>query len=247
MSRQALQTTVIGSYLFPAWLEFASQHLDAFGSADIAEMIEDAVITAVHDQVSAGLDVISDGEQTRLDFNLSFYGFLEGIEQEQTSPRIFGPPAHDQRGKHRIVGEIQAPHGLGVVEEFQWLQRLAPAGPILKASIPGPYTLSGRLLPNEHYPDRYAVTEALMPLVRRELEAVVALGCKEITVDEPSMSCYAYKEDPARFVDIFNRTVEPIIGQCRLSYPPLFWQFQRTHCRLASLRPHVPCLLRNVG
>ena len=39
------------------------------------------MIAAVHDQVAAGLDAISDGEQTRLDFNLSFYGFLEGIEQ----------------------------------------------------------------------------------------------------------------------------------------------------------------------
>ena len=39
----------------------------------------DAVIAAVHDQVAAGLDVITDGEQTRYDFNLSFYGRLEGI------------------------------------------------------------------------------------------------------------------------------------------------------------------------
>ena len=43
-------------------------------------MIEDAVIAAIHDQVSAGLDVITDGEQTRLDFNLSFYGYIKGIE-----------------------------------------------------------------------------------------------------------------------------------------------------------------------
>ena len=27
------------------------------------------------------------------------------------------------------------------------------------------------------------------------------------------MSCYAHKEDPKRFVDIFNRTVEPVVGQ----------------------------------
>ena len=30
------------------------------------------------------------------------------------------------------------------------------------------------------------------------------------------MSCYAYREDPKRFVDIFNRTVEPVVGKCRL-------------------------------
>ena len=65
MQPQPLRTTVIGSYPFPGWLEFASQHLDDFGSAEIAEMQDDAVITAVHDQLSAGLDVITDGEQTR--------------------------------------------------------------------------------------------------------------------------------------------------------------------------------------
>src|SRR5947209_13513373 len=107
-------------------------------------MQEDAVIAAVHDQVNAGLDVITDGEQTRLDFNLSFYGYLEGIALEGEPRRRFGPPAHDQRGRHEILGELAAPRGLGVVEEWERLRRLAPAGPALKASVPGPYTLSGR-------------------------------------------------------------------------------------------------------
>ena len=75
-------------------------------------MVEDAVIAAVHDQVNAGLDVITDGEQTRLDFNLSFYGFINGIESNETETRKFGPPAHDQRGKHNIVGKLLAPNGL---------------------------------------------------------------------------------------------------------------------------------------
>jgi len=217
MQPRPLRTTVIGSYPFPGWLEFASQHLDQFGKADIAEAQEDAVVAAIHDQMAAGLDVITDGEQTRFDFNLSFYGYLDGIELESRTPRQFGPPAHDQRGKHRIVGELRAPRGLGAVEEFERLKRLAPQGPTLKASVPGPYTLSGRLAPNQQYRDRFAVTETLLPIVRDELAALVAAGCSELTVDEPSMSCYAYKEDRERFVDIFNRTVEPIVGKCRLS------------------------------
>src|SRR5215210_7234823 len=119
-----IRTTVIGSYPFPGWLEFGARNLSNFGAADIEEMIEDAVIAAIHDQVSAGLDCITDGEQTRLDFNLSFYGYIQGIELEQSSPRKFGPPAHDQRGKHPIISELTAPRGLGAVEEFQRLQRI---------------------------------------------------------------------------------------------------------------------------
>ena len=158
-----IRTTVIGSYPFPGWLEFSSENLDRFGAADREELVEDAVIAAIHDQVTAGLDVITDGEQTRLDFNLSFYGFISGIEENKTETRKFGPAAHDQRGRHSIVGKLDAPRGLGVVAEFNRLKRLAPAGQALKASVPGPYTLSGRLLPGEVYKDRYDITEALMP------------------------------------------------------------------------------------
>jgi 5-methyltetrahydropteroyltriglutamate--homocysteine methyltransferase len=237
MKAQPLRTTVIGSYPFPSWLELASQQLNKFGTNEIAELQEDAVIVAIHDQVQAGLDVITDGEQARLDFNLSFYGYLQGIQPNEHPLRVFGPPAHDQRGKHNIVDAISAPRGLGVVEEFERLKRLAPQGITLKASVPGPYTLSGRLNPNEQYPDRYAVTEALLPIVRSELEALVNAGCQEITVDEPSMSCYAYKEDTKRFVDIFNRTVESAFGKTHLSTHLCFGNFK---ARAVGPRQYAP-------
>src|SRR5205085_6455068 len=140
-------------YPFPGWLESASARLDEFGSDDLAELIDDAVTVAVQDQVAAGLDVITDGEQTRLDFNLSFYGFLTGISMEARPGRRFGPAAHDQRGRHEVIGTLEAPRGLGAVDDFKRLQRIAPPGPVLKVSVPGPYTLSGRLIPNKQYKD----------------------------------------------------------------------------------------------
>src|ERR1700686_911421 len=63
--RLPLRTNVIGSYPFPGWLEFASLHLEQFGEADIEELKTDAVIVAVHDQLAAGLDVITDGDKAR--------------------------------------------------------------------------------------------------------------------------------------------------------------------------------------
>jgi 5-methyltetrahydropteroyltriglutamate--homocysteine methyltransferase len=239
----SIRTTVVGSYPFPGWLEFASQNLGQFGPADVEEMIDDAVVAAVHDQVTAGLDVITDGEQTRLDFNLSFYGFIKGIEPNHAETRKWGPAAHDQRGKHSIVEPLTAPNGLGAVAEYRRLLRLAPKGPVLKTSVPGPYTLSGRMLPNKQYPDRFAITEALVPIVRKELEDLVAAGCQEITVDEPSMSCYAYKEDTKRFVDIFNRTVAPVVGKTRLSTHLCFGNFKGRPVGFRSLRPMLPDFL----
>ena len=319
-----LRTTVIGSLPFPGWLEFASQHLTQFGDADRTELLDDAVTLAIRDQLDAGLDVLTNGEQTRLDFNLSFYGFLEGLELESASPRRFGPPAHDQRGKHKVIAELRAPRGLGTVADFERLTRLfgtglrcnsnvpphpsplppaegttpsalasrpvpvsdsatapsrpartpslpLPAGegrgegerhlqsatslseirnpkpeiPTLKASVPGPYTLSGRLLPNAAlgYPDRWALTEALLPLVRAELESLVAAGCTEISVDEPSMSCYAHREDPRRFVDIFNRTVETVTGRARICTHLCFGNYKGRAVGPRQLAPMFPAFL----
>lgn len=252
MKECPLRTSVIGSYPFPGWLELASQQLDRFGADDFAELQNDAVICALHDQFEAGLDVVTDGEQTRLDFNLSFYGYLEGITLESASPRRFGPPAHDQRGRHQVVGELKAPRGLGVLGEFERLRRLAAAvrrdtsrAVTLKASVPGPYTLSGRLLPHPDlgYPDRWALAEALLPIVRAELEALVSAGCSEISVDEPSMSCYAHREDPRRFVDLFNRTVETVAGRTRLCTHLCFGNYKARAVGPRRMAPLFPAFL----
>ncbi len=238
-----LQTTVIGSYPFPGWLEFASNHLDQFGEADIEELRSDAVIAAVHDQVAAGLDVITDGEQTRYDFNLSFYGRLEGLDPTPASPRRFGPPAHDQRGKYHVTGPLRSQHGLGAVAEFKLLQQIAPPGPVLKASVPGPYTLSGRIQPGGIYKDRWDVSEALIPIVRDELIRLVECGCREITLDEPSMSCYAHREDPRRFVKIFKDTVAPVLGRCRLSTHLCFGNYKGRAVGPRQYAPLFPAFL----
>ena len=237
MPHEPIRTTVVGSYPFPGWLELLAEHGDEVGSDDREEAIRDAVTAAIADQVRAGIDVITDGEQTRFDFNLSFYAFLDGLELERVPRRRLGPPAHDQRGLHRIVGELRAPRGLGVVEEFERLRELAPADARLKASVPGPYTLAGRIEPSGDYPDRYAVTEALVPIVRDELTRLVDVGCENVTVDEPSMSCYAWREDVARLVDIFNRTVEPVVGKTYLGTHLCFGNFK---ARAAAPRRYAP-------
>ena len=242
-THRALQTTVIGSYPFPGWLEFASAHLDQFGKTDIEELRTDAVIAAVHDQIAAGLDVITDGEQTRYDFNLSFYGRLEGLDPQPISPREFGPPAHDQRGKYNINGQLRSPHGLGAVAEFELLKQIAPPGPILKASVPGPYTLSGRIAPGGIYKDRWDIADALIPIVRKELVQLADCGCREITLDEPSMSCYAYREDPRRFVKIFAETVKPILGRCRLSTHLCFGNYKGRAVGPRRYAPLFPAFL----
>jgi 5-methyltetrahydropteroyltriglutamate--homocysteine methyltransferase len=62
-----------------------------------------------------------------------------------------------------------------------------------------------------------------------------------ITVDEPSMSCYAYREDTERLVDIFNRTVEPVVGRCYLGTHLCFGNFK---ARAVAPRRYAPMFPR---
>ena len=243
MQEHPLRTTVVGSYPFPAWMEFVSGGLEHFGASDLAELRRDAVVVAVQDQLDAGLDVITDGEQSRFDFNLSFYGQLQGVELESQPSRRFGPPAHDQRGRHRLKGELAAAEGLGTAEDFRRLLGVNTRSACLKASVPGPYTMSGRLLPNELYPDRFAIAEALLPIIQHELTSLVKAGCTELAVDEPSMSCYAYREDCSRLVDLFNRTVAPVVGRCRLSTHLCFGNYKGHAVSRRSYAAMIPAFL----
>jgi 5-methyltetrahydropteroyltriglutamate--homocysteine methyltransferase len=240
---EPVRTTVVGSYPFPGWLELAGAHLDELGPDDREEATRDAVSAALGDQLRAGLDLVTDGEQTRFDFNLSFYAFLDGLELDDEPRRRFGPPAHDQRGRHRIVGELAAPRGLGVVAEWERVRSLAPRGTPLKASVPGPYTLAGRIEPGGGLADRWAVTDALLPIVSAELEALVGAGCELVTVDEPSMSCYAHREDPERLVAVFNRTVAPIAGRAYVGTHLCFGNYKGRAVGKRRYAPMFPAFL----
>src|SRR5712692_5069187 len=119
-----IPATVIGSWSFPGWYahfcEEAAQHPDKFGTDDQAEALRDAVRLAIDDQLRAGADLITDGEMQRVDFNLGFYDRLAGIEPLPPA-RLLGPPAHDQRPRYLCVAALDAPAGLGLVEEYRRL------------------------------------------------------------------------------------------------------------------------------
>src|SRR5262245_61812279 len=122
-----LPATVIGSWSFPGWYahfcEQVRQNPALFGAGDRDEAVRDAVRLAVDDQIRAGADLITDGEMQRVDFNLGFYDHLAGLAPLPQA-RLWGAPAHDQRSRYQAVAPIQAPHGLGLVEEYRRLRSI---------------------------------------------------------------------------------------------------------------------------
>ena len=144
-----LPTSAVGSHAPTGWLLTAIDAIarGEMGQDDIDELMRDATDIAVLDMERAGLDVLVDGEMRRNDFNLGFYVRIQGIEP-MPSPRKLGPEGHDQRGKWRVYEELSAPNGLGCVEDFAYVQSISDRP--VKASVPGPFTLSG---PNPDWRD----------------------------------------------------------------------------------------------
>jgi len=199
-----LPVSTVGSYAWPGWyyLVMAAAARGELGSEDFEEALDDATEIAIHDQLRAGVDVLTDGEMRRVDFIVSFPRRLRGIE-ELPQARKLGPDGHDQRPRYRITGELSAPDGLGIIEELKHLVQTTE--PPVKVTVPGPHTLAGRLVPDgKIYKSREDVARALSGIVRAELATLQDLGPEIIQMDEPSIACY--KENLESFVEIFNAT-----------------------------------------
>jgi 5-methyltetrahydropteroyltriglutamate--homocysteine methyltransferase len=236
-----IPATVIGSWSFPGWYakfcDDAARQPELFGADDREEALTDAVRLAVDDQLRAGADLITDGEMQRVDFNLGFYDYLTGI-QPLPARRRWGPPAHDQRSRYLCVAPLEAPRGLGLVEEYQRLRRLTSVP--VKVPVPGPYTLAGCLQGGEVYRDRQAIAEALVPIVNREMKALVGLGVDFLQLDEPSFACHP--DRPEQFLDLIARTVAGV--SAKVSMHMCFGNYRGRAVGQRSYRPLFPHLAR---
>ncbi|MCI0685444.1 MAG: cobalamin-independent methionine synthase II family protein [Gemmataceae bacterium] len=236
-----IPATVIGSWSFPGWYakfcEDVARHPEQYGAFDREEAVRDAVRLAIDDQLRAGADIITDGEMQRVDFNLGFYDYLEGVKP-LPSPRRWGPPAHDQRSRYLCVEPLRAPRGLGLVDEYRRLRSLTE--PPLKVPVPGAYTLAGCLQGGNVYGSREEVTEALIPIVNREMHDLVKAGVDFIQLDEPSFACHP--DRPERFLEMIARTVAGVTA--KISMHMCFGNFRGRAVGWRSYRPLFPHLAK---
>jgi len=213
----ALTTSVVGSHAHPGWLDLAveASQRGELGPRDIREFQDDAVDAALRDQEDAGVEVVSEGEMRRVGFfTAEFYSHLTGVEALLPRRRL-GPAGHDQLHKFRVLEPIEAPQGLGVVEEFEYA-RTRTTKPI-KTTIPGPFTLSGRLTygSGEVYGDRIAAARAFVPILAAEFERLADAGATYIQIDEPSPA--VHPEASGEFAALFNDAAASVQGRVYLA------------------------------
>ena len=239
-----LLTSVVGSHAHPGWFAagIAAAGRGEFGPADLAELLDDGVDLAIADQERAGIDVISDGEMRRAGFfTAEFYRHLTGVEPLPAERRL-GIGAHDQQHRFAVREPIAAPNGLGVVEEY--LAARTRTNRPLKVTLPGPYTLSGRLAhgPGEVYRTREASAEAFVPILQAELGRLAAAGAEIIQIDEPSPAIHP--DAPADFAALFNAAIAPVRGAVRLGAHLCFGNFLGRPLAPRSYRPILAAMLR---
>jgi 5-methyltetrahydropteroyltriglutamate--homocysteine methyltransferase len=238
-----LPTTVVGSYAHPSWFYAAKELMEAdrFGPTDIDETFDDAVDRAVADQEQAGLDIISDGEMRRASFVWAFASRMTGL-RDAGPLRKMGPMSIDMRSVQETTGPVGVPHGMGAVEEFEYVR--ARTDRHVKVPLPGPFALTTFIRPVEHYRDRTHLAEAFVPALNDEIKRLAAAGCKWIQLDEPATPGYA-ASDPHTAADIarlFNACVDGVAG-VHLSLHICFGSFRKLPYAKKTYAPYFPDLL----
>jgi 5-methyltetrahydropteroyltriglutamate--homocysteine methyltransferase len=182
-----LETTVAGSLPKPSWLAeprvlWAPWRLDG---AALVEGKRDATLLALKIQEDAGIDIVTDGEQSRVHF---VHGFLAGIEGIDFARRVrIG--IRDNRYEAdvpTVIGPLRRRESVHAAEAL--LSRMHTTRR-LKFTLPGPMTIVDTLA-DAHYGDRVALAMAFADVLNEEARDLAALGVDVIQFDEPAFNVY---------------------------------------------------------
>jgi 5-methyltetrahydropteroyltriglutamate--homocysteine methyltransferase len=182
-----LKTTVAGSLPKPAWLAMPESLWAPWlleGRA-LEEGKRDAVVLALRDQERAGIDIVTDGEQTRRHF---VWGFVEQIEGIDFSRMVtIGIRADRYRADvPTVVGPVRR-RGPVHSAEARFARAQTRLG--LKWTMPGPMTVVDTIH-DAYYGSRVRLGLEVARLLNEEARELQALGVDVIQFDEPAFNVY---------------------------------------------------------
>ena len=190
MSRQALLTTVVGSYPQPDWLvdrALLSKGVPRVRQREIWRVAEplleqaqdDATIVAIREMERAGIDIVTDGEIRRESYSNRFATALEGVDVE--TPGVIRNRLGQETVVPRVVGRVRRTRPVEL-RDMQFLRRHTdqPA----KITLPGPFTMAQQAK-NEFYRDVEELAMDLAAAVNEEARDLQAAGADLIQLDEP--------------------------------------------------------------
>jgi 5-methyltetrahydropteroyltriglutamate--homocysteine methyltransferase len=203
------ETTIAGSLPKPSWLAEPGKLWPQWkleGEA-LAEAMHDATLLWIKAQEDAGIDIISDGEQSRQHF---VHGFLESVEGIDFDHKVKMGIRNNRY--EAMVPTVVAPLRLGK-RVHQAEARLARGHTRrkLKITLPGPMTIVDTIA-DKYYGDKVKMAMAFAELLNQEARALEADGVDVIQFDEPAFN--VYMDDVKRWgIDALHRAIEGL--RCR--------------------------------
>jgi len=180
-------TSIAGSLPKPSWLAEPNKLWPAWrlDSADLATGKLDATLLAVKLQEDAGIDIVTDGEQSRQHF---VHGFLEAVDGIDFAKRVEMGIRNDRY--KAMVPTVTGPLRLRArvhADEARFAR--AHTRRKLKITLPGPMTIIDTIA-DAHYGDRIKMAFAFADVLNEEARALVADGIDVIQFDEPAFNVY---------------------------------------------------------
>ncbi len=182
-----LETTIAGSLPKPAWLAKPKMLWAPWAQEGeaLAEAKRDATILALKLQEDAGIDIVSDGEQSRVHFVHGFLAELDGIDFEKKVTMGIRNNRYEAEVP-TVTGPLRRRRSVHGAEA-----RLARAHTTrrLKFTLPGPMTIVDTIA-DAHYGDRVAMAMAFAGLLNEEARELAAIGVDVVQFDEPAFNVY---------------------------------------------------------
>ena len=182
-----LKTTIAGSLPKPAWLAEPKKLWPTWRAAgeELEQAKRDATLLWLKAQEDAGLDIVTDGEQSRQHFVHGFVEFVEGIDFSRKVKMGIRNNRYDA-----MVPVVTGPLKLkGRVHRTEAVLARKHTDRKLKITMPGPMTIVDTLA-DEHYGDKVKLAMAFAELLNQEARALEKDGVDVIQFDEPAFNVY---------------------------------------------------------
>ena len=186
MSNSLIPTSIVGSLPKPSWLS-ETETLWSPWKLDGAELLEgkqDAMRSAVLEQTRRGIDIISDGEQTRQHFVTTFIEHLSGVDFENRETVLIRD--RYEASVPSVVGAVERKAPV-FVEDAKFLRTLTDRQ--IKWTLPGPMTMVDTLH-DAYYGSREKLAWEFAAILNQEAKELEAAGVDVIQFDEPAFNVF---------------------------------------------------------